>query len=471
MNKYLLLLFFILSIKTQLLGQQFGQFVYQNRLRTYWMYLPKNYSVNEKLPLVIQMHGFTLDGKFHMQYTEYNKIADTARCIVVYPNGIDKRWNSGTFFFVQSNVDDVGFLSELIDRMHLKYNIDLEKVYAGGYSAGGFMSYKLACDLTNRIAAISPVVASMVFDNVNSCVPLRAISVMACNGADDPVTAYNGIPLNFPSIDTVKKIWQQKNSCDGVPTIDTLPNTSTTDNSRAVSYTYNNCTDNVTTQFYKILNGGHTWPGAPNYFFGVIGNTNNDIQWSSVSWNFFKQNSIPTSVLCDAPQNLQAVSNTAISFDLSWDAVSNVNGYKIALLDSAQNTIKTFMTSSNTMSITIDSATLKYNWSVAANCSSGYRNWATPKPLNYLLLSNIKRNNVQSIAVYPNPATDILKFTLPKQNQHIDIFIYDMNGNLVYTQPTKNAETNVLITDLPKGVYVLNCITKDILYQSKFIKQ
>lgn len=470
MKKNLLLLSLLFMFKFQIFGQQFGQFVYQNRLRTYWMYLPKNYSPTEKLPLVIQMHGFTLDGKFHMQYTDYNKIADTARCIVVYPNGIDKRWNSGTFFFVQSTVDDVGFLSELIDRFHLKYNIDLEKVYAGGYSAGGFMSYKLACDLSNRIAAISPVVASMVYDNINSCVPARHFPVMACNGADDPITAYNGFPLNFPSIDSIKKFWQEKNLCNSNPRIDTLADKDRNDNSRAVTYTYENCGNNVTTKFYKILKGGHTWPGAPNYFLGVIGNTNNDIQWSSESWNFFKQNNIPAEIICDAPENLQATANTATSFSLSWDEVSNIGGYKIALLDSAKNTIKTFLSSTNSLTLNIDSATLKYSWSVASNCSSGYRNWASSQPLNFVV-SSIKKNNFATIELYPNPTKNILKLNLPKQMNQADIIIYDVNGNRIHQEQSNNKETKIDVSNLSKGMYLLNCITEDGIYQNKFIKE
>lgn len=470
MKKKLLTFSFIFSFCINIYAQQFGQFAFQNRLRTYWLYLPKDYSPTEKLPLIIQMHGFTLDGKFHMQYTEFNKVADTARCIMVYPNGIDKRWNSGTFFFIQSGVDDVGFLAELIDRIHLKYNIDLEKVYAGGYSAGGFMSYKLACDLSNRIAAIAPVVASMVYDNINTCVPSRSMPMIACNGSSDPITPYNGIPLNFPSIDTIKKVWQEHNLCDVVPSIDTLPNLDNTDNSRVVTYTYNNCADNVTTKFYKILDGGHTWAGAPNYFLGLIGNTNNDIKWSSLSWNFFKQNTIPTNVICDAPQNLQAIANDTSNYLLTWDDAPNVNGYKIQLLDSANNTIKTYTSNTNSISIQVDDATKKYNWSVASNCNSGYRNWATPVSLNYIV-SGIKKNSIKSIQLYPNPTTEFIKFELSNYNNDATVLIYDMNGKMVHQEQKSGQEISIAVTNLSNGIYMLHCITDKDIFQSKFVKQ
>ncbi len=471
MKKYLLFLQLCFALSFNINAQQFGQFGFQNRLRSYWMYLPKNYAPTEKLPLVIQMHGFTLDGKFHMQYTGFNELADTARCIVVYPDGINKRWNSGTFFFVQSNVDDVGFLSELIDRMHLKYNIDLEKVYASGYSAGGFMCYKLACDMSNRIAAVAPVVASMVYDNINSCVPSRPFPVIACNGADDPVTAYNGIPLNFPSIDTIKQIWQEKNICDVNPTIDSLPNTDLNDNSTVVTYTYNNCADAVTTKFYKVLKGGHTWAGAPNLFLGLIGNTNNDIKWNQESWNFFKQNAIPQNSICEAPQNLLASTITTDSFQLSWDAIPNASNYKVCLLDSAKNVISSFLTNTNTFNIKISDDALKYNWSVASNCNSGYRNWAAPQALNYVL-SKIKTSTIKNIKIYPNPTSSYLQFEIPNRiTSNVDIMIYDISGKVVHQETSDKTLHKLSVSHLPNGIYILNCITNEGVYQNKFFKE
>lgn len=73
------------------------------------------------------MHGFLTTAQFEMDYTQFNKTANTARCIVIYPEGVDLRWNSGTFFFVTSTVDDVGFLGNLMDRAAVLYNADLKK--------------------------------------------------------------------------------------------------------------------------------------------------------------------------------------------------------------------------------------------------------------------------------------------------------------------------------------------------------
>jgi polyhydroxybutyrate depolymerase len=162
MKKYLLVFWYVFFTGQFLIAQKNIQTRWQNRPRNAIVYLPRNFNPSENLPLVINMHGFLTTSQFQFDYTQFHKLADTARCIVIYPDGIDLRWNSGTFFFVSSTVDDVGFLGDWMDRAAVLYNADLKKVYSMGYSAGGFMSYKLACDATNRVAAIAPDVASMV---------------------------------------------------------------------------------------------------------------------------------------------------------------------------------------------------------------------------------------------------------------------------------------------------------------------
>ncbi|MFN8295850.1 MAG: hypothetical protein U0T69_06615 [Chitinophagales bacterium] len=206
--KFKILYFFILIFcVTNLEAQKYFQTTWQNQSRKAIVYLPHNFNENENLPVVINMHGFLTTAQFQFDYTQFHKLADSVRCIVIYPEGVGLRWNSGTFFFVPSSVDDVGFIGDWLDRAAVLYNANLKEAYSMGYSAGGFMSYKLACDATNRIAAIAPNVASMVNDNLSSCVPARPINIAAFNGLADPITPYNGFPGNFPGIDSIKHFW------------------------------------------------------------------------------------------------------------------------------------------------------------------------------------------------------------------------------------------------------------------------
>ncbi len=467
MKHCLLSLFLFLLIEQPVFSQKNYTINWQNKNRKFIVYLPRNYNASENLPLVINMHGFLTTSQFQMDYTQFNKTADTARCIVIYPEGVDLRWNSGTFFFVSSTVDDVGFLGDLMDRAAVLYNADLKKVYSMGYSAGGFMSYKMACDATNRVAAIAPNVASMVFDNISSCVPARPINIAAFNGLSDPITPYAGFPFNFPSIDSIKHFWQIKNNCNILANIDTMPDLRN-DGTRVVRYIYQNCSDGVEQVFYKIINGGHVWPGANDLFLGLIGKTTQDISMNTVAWNFFKSKEVPQRVRCNAPQNLVATQISSDSFQVSWNPIIGVPKYKIALADDSDK-VTFFETTDNNLGIKTN-PTKNYKWNVASLCNSGYHNWNTTRNL----ISNptaILNKTVNKISIFPNPCTQFLQVDLKILHQKsTTVLIYNSVGQIVKTikQPIDNI---IDVSDLSKGCYHLMIDNNNETYQSTFIKE
>lgn len=469
MKKILLLLLVIVQITQSLYAQKYNQIRWQNRPRNYIVYLPKNFSASENLPLVINMHGFLTTSQFQMDYTQFNKTADSVRAIVIYPEGVDLRWNSGTFFFVSSDVDDVGFLGNLMDRAAVLYNADMKKVFSMGYSAGGFMSYKLACDLTNRVAAIAPNVASMVNDNLSSCVPARPANIAAFNGLADPITPYAGFPGNFPGIDSIKRFWQIKNNCDVAPTIDTLPDVRN-DGTRVVSYTYQNCDDNVAQVFYKILNGGHVWPGANDIFLGVLGKTTQDISMNNVAWDFFKTKEVPAAVRCDVPTNLQATAITTDSFVVSWSPVVGVPSYKVAIADDSDR-VTFYETTNTSLGVKINNAQRQSRWNVATLCASGYHNWNTTRNLNAIVTS-VRNNAAQKINIYPNPSKDLIYLDLPKNtNNNIQLSIYNMLGEIVLSSNSILSNNMLDISTLAKGMYQINIATAKETYLASFIKE
>jgi polyhydroxybutyrate depolymerase len=467
MKRYLLLLSLAAFLAQAASAQRFFQVNWQNKVRNVVLYLPENFSPSENLPVVINMHGFLTTAAFQMNYTQFNKTADTARCIVLYPEGVNLRWNSGTFFFVPSDVDDVGFLGDLLDRMAVLYNADLSRAYSMGYSAGGFMSYKLACDATNRIAAIAPNVASMVFDNLSSCVPVRPISIAAFNGLADPITPYFGFPGNFPGIDSIRHFWQIKNNCAVVPLTDTLPDISD-DGTIVVRYTYQNCADNAEQVFYKIINGGHVWPGADDFLLNALGKTTRDISMNTVAWNFFKEKQIPANVRCESPDNLVAVPLASDSFLLSWTTVAAANSYKVALADDSGRV--TFIeTSGNSIRVGIDPSK-RIRWNVGALCSSGYHSWNSTQPLNFTP-TFIRTKTSETIRVFPNPATDIIQLNLPDnlpaQNQ---LTILDVSGKKIMRLENVQRDNVISVSQLAEGWYQLWIETNDKNYIASFIK-
>jgi len=258
-------------------SQQLYSFVFDGIERTYRVHLPDNYDENLDYPLVINMHGLGSNSFEQEFYSEFDLVADTAGIVVAYPDGVNNQWN----IFQDTGVDDVGFISALIDTMDANYNIDLLRVYACGMSMGGFMSHRLGCQLNSRIAAIGSVAGLLVYFNCNLT---RKVPVLQIHGTADDVVPYAGVANTI-------LYWTENDGCpDSVVT--ELPDIDTTDQSTVTLTTYNPCLEDSEVLLYTINGGGHTWPGA-TYIIGV---TNQDIHASAEIWKFFKKFSLPTSV-------------------------------------------------------------------------------------------------------------------------------------------------------------------------------
>lgn len=250
--------------------------------RDYRLFVPSN--TTEARPLVFNFHGFTSNAFEQEFYSAMNVVADTADFYVCYPNGIGAAWNVGWDF--GSTADDVGFVENLIDSLSANYNIDPNRIYACGMSNGGFMSYLLACELNDQIAAIASVTGSMAPQY--TCSPGIEVPVLEIHGTSDNVVGYNGTTNVGIPIDDVLSFWVNNNGCDQMPTIEELPNTNTADQSTVTKFTFNNCTDGQAVLHYRVNQGGHTWPGGLIDLPGN-GNTNRDIFASVEIWHFFRR--------------------------------------------------------------------------------------------------------------------------------------------------------------------------------------
>lgn len=256
--------------------------------RDYRLYVPAAYTGAAAVPLVLNLHGYGSNNLEQEVYGSFHAIADTANFLVVMPNGTldgqGKRfWNT---FLGGASVDDVAFLSDLIDTLSATYNIDPNRIYSTGMSNGGFMSYELACALNDRIAAIASVTGSMIQSRLNACNPGRPVPVMEIHGTADGVVPYTGSAMNtFVAIPALVAAWVDFNDCSPTPVITPVPNASTTDGCTAEHYLYTGGDNGSTVEHYKIIGGGHTWPGA---LFN-IGVTNQDFNASKEIWRFFSQ--------------------------------------------------------------------------------------------------------------------------------------------------------------------------------------
>jgi polyhydroxybutyrate depolymerase len=290
MKKILLLLAFTAS--SALLSQSalntYDSILSGNLQRKFRLYVPAIYNSNTPTPLIINMHGYGSNATQQAGYSNFYPIADTAGFIMVYPEGTFSNglqyWNAG----FGGTVNDVLFISNLIDSLKLIYNIDLDRVYSCGMSNGGIMSYYLSIYLSNRIAAIASVTGSMLnswFSGTPN--PPRPFPVMQIHGTSDATVPYNG-DGTFTHVDSMVKKWRVYNNCNSTPVTTSVPNISTIDNSTATHYFYPNGSNGSTVELYKVQNGSHSWPGA----YPFIANTNQDFKASVEIWRFFRQYTI-----------------------------------------------------------------------------------------------------------------------------------------------------------------------------------
>lgn len=263
-----------------------GSFNFGGQSRTFIIHLPAGYTAGQSLPLVFVLHGFTQSASAIQSVTGFDNLSDAENFIAVYPNGISNAWNTNSGFPGGSTADDVGFIGALIDTMHASYNIDLSRVYSCGFSAGGFMSHRLACESTARFAAIASVSGTMSDAAFNACSPSKPIPVMQIHGTSDGIVSYTG-GIGGKGVDDIISFWKDFQNCPSTASFTALPDT-VSDGSNVEKYEYRPCDSCSVVTLLKVVNGGHQWPGTTNAA-GGLGNINRDISATKEIWNFFNQ--------------------------------------------------------------------------------------------------------------------------------------------------------------------------------------
>lgn len=265
------------------------------RARSYTLNLPAGYATIASLPLVIAMHG---GGGSAAQFESTNGLTEKANAsgfAVVYPDGIAgalgvRTWNAGTCCgaSVTQQVDDVKFIEALIDDIEASWPIDRKRIHATGHSNGGMMSYRLACDLSARIASIAPNAAALVD---STCAPTRPVAVLHMHSKLDqnvPIAGGvgNGIAgVSFPTLDETINAWVGIDHCGTTPQVQVQPG-------RYTRSRWTGCNAGVEVELILTDDGGHAWPG------GQPGSVNGDTPSTAISandelWSFFQANRMP----------------------------------------------------------------------------------------------------------------------------------------------------------------------------------
>ncbi len=293
--KYTLILLLMISFSFPVSAQRTinASLMHNGIQRSYILYIPAIYDGSTNVPLVLNFHGFGSNANDQMRYGDFRSIADTEGFLLVHPQGTllngRRHWNVGGFT-IGSTADDVGFIETLIDELAKQYTINLDRVYSTGMSNGGYMSFLLACQLSEKIAAIASVTGSMTPETYNTCNAQRPMPILQIHGTNDRVVPYNGkiwlLPITWSlSIEDVISYWVDYNNCDTNPIIRTFPDKDPSDGSTIEHIIYNAGANGLTTEHMKVIGGDHTWPGS---VFNSRG-TNQDINASMEIWQFFSR--------------------------------------------------------------------------------------------------------------------------------------------------------------------------------------
>ena len=279
----------VILFSSNAFGQvEYGSIMHDGLEREYIMYVPSSSGPNG--PLVFSLHGYKSPAEDHMNYTFMKEVADTAGFIVCYPKAIDDAWNSG-FRFPTPNVDDVGFISALIDTLQADYAIDLDRIYVFGFSNGGQMTIRLACELNDRFAKAASVSSFLGSTTTASCNSAFPIPMLFMHGTADPVVSYQ-------TVEETMDHWLAINGCVLPADSIRLPDIDPLDAGYIDVFIHRNCTENSSVVLYKMYGGGHTWPGWSEEWeaFFHNGPTNRDIIADVELWKFFNSDSFATTV-------------------------------------------------------------------------------------------------------------------------------------------------------------------------------
>jgi polyhydroxybutyrate depolymerase len=276
--------------------------------RIFRAHIPASYDRTKPMPVVLAFHGLGMNSLAMLAMSGFNGLSDRKGFIVVYGEGLNNRWNEGS-----GGADDIGYVSAVLQKLARLANIDQRRIYACGISNGGFFSQRLACALSDKIAAAGVVSSSMMASTQGTMASSNRMPIVFFLGTEDPLLPWGdgrnkalgklGESLGLSGIGSIDspmarmgglmsvpetiQFWTSHNGCAGSPSVTSMPNQNAKDGTTVKRETYGSGDVVV----YVIDGGGHTWPGMieVSSFKDICGVTCQDIDASEIMWDFFKR--------------------------------------------------------------------------------------------------------------------------------------------------------------------------------------
>lgn len=266
------------------------------QVRSFWVHVPPRYDPREPMPVVLALHGATMTAKSMQEFSGLNEKADAAGFIVVYPNGTGPNplmftWNSGGFSpaLAAAKPNDVAFLARVLDDVEGAFNVNKKRVYATGMSNGAMMCYRLAAEMSERIAAIAPVGGTIAVEKYEPKVPMPVLHI---HGTVDTLVPFDGPSamvaafMKFLPVEASIAACVKCCGCTATPTITELPRPK--DAFKITRRVYDMGQSDSEVILYVVEGGGHTWPGRP-FGGGVLGTYTMNMNANDVIWEFFSR--------------------------------------------------------------------------------------------------------------------------------------------------------------------------------------
>lgn len=262
------------------------------------MHVPRDYDPGKPTPAVLVFHGGSSNAKTMVRFCGLSDTAEEAGFLAVFPVGSGRTgnlltWNAGDCcgYAMRENVDDVGYVRALLDDLAGIANVDSRRIFATGMSNGGMLAYRLACEMSERIAAIAAVGGPMGTD---ACRPTRPVSVLHFHGTADEFAPFDGgrgkkslTQTKFRSVDFSIRQWIRANGCPEQGVERPIPN-KTGDPTTVTSTTWGPGRSGSEVVLYTIQGGGHTWPGRIP-LLPSLGTATTAISANNILWDFFQR--------------------------------------------------------------------------------------------------------------------------------------------------------------------------------------
>jgi polyhydroxybutyrate depolymerase len=229
--------------------------------RKFILFVPTTLRKEETNPVIFVLHGALGDSNSAKWNCRMNDEAEKRKFFLIYPDAMGLHtWNAGACCGLGRwrETKDVEFIGAVIDYMESQLNADPKRIYVSGASNGGMMAYRLGIELSDKIAAISPVDGAMEFSGP---APKEPISVIVFHGRQDKVIRYDGEPGRWlfmrvyaPSVNDCIKYWVKQDQCSEATTTELQDGVE--------KQLYKNGKAGTEVCLYALLKGTHTWPGG-----------------------------------------------------------------------------------------------------------------------------------------------------------------------------------------------------------------